>query len=92
MNPPVFKHANGSVLTTNAHKDTQEVKTFRNVGKDILKEIFKSPKVKKHEILSGKVKLPRGKNAVILDIGLLNKLMDTFKQWLTSMRLLVVEK
>lgn len=89
---PAFTFSNGSALTTNVHRNTKEVRTFRNVGKDILKEIFKSPKVKKHEILSGKVKLPRGKNAVILDIGLLNKLMDTFKQWLTSMRLLVVEK
>lgn len=89
---PVFTFSNGSALTTNVHTNTEEVRTFRNVGKDILKEIFKSPKVKKHEILSGKVKLPKGKNAVILDIGLLNKLMDTFKQWLTSMRLLVVEK
>ncbi|XP_061191639.1 mucin-2-like [Saccostrea echinata] len=90
--PHVFKHANGSALTTNVRKQTKEVKTFRNVGINILKEIFKSPKVKKQDVLSGKVKLPQGKNAVILDIGLMNKIMDTFRRWLASMKLLVVEK
>ncbi|XP_048756852.2 mucin-2-like [Ostrea edulis] len=90
--PPIFKHANGSALMTNVHKNTKHVKTFRNFGKDILLKIFKSPKVKKEDVLSGKVQLPRGKKAVILDIGLMNKIMDTFKRWLTSMNLLVVER
>lgn len=75
----MFIFFNGLVLIINVYRNIKEVRIFWNVGKDILKEIFKLFKVKKYEIFFGKVKLLRGKNVVILDIGFLNKLIDIFK-------------